>query len=475
MIKEKRSLRISRETLIGIPALIVLLALSLLAVGFACRDSFLPGTEIAGVRCAWLDAEETAEHILNEAADRSIELLDENGEAFGTVSAAALLPEAELRETVSAALDAQRENASLLSWLVRRGGNSEAKLFSSLRASELVPILSDALYGGGEPARPENAELILGEDGYILQPEEPGSMVDLARCAKCVQVALRGCKTLDAVPDSITVPHGRIIPSVLAASDALRGKILVLENYLSSSITIDFLYGTVYTLTPEDLWHMSDVSQTDSDVTISPNAEKVALLVDGLIEEYGRDNEFAKYAHTAETRKLVYYSPADTGWHMQREALYGDVIHAMILGGQSVITPQYDYTWYMQSLYGCSDTYIEVSLDNQYLWFYVDGQLVVETPVVTGCIANYDFTRRGFFWINAITTDVYLQGPTWYDHVDYWMPFDDQIGLHDSSWRSEYGGDIYLTDGSHGCVNTPLEAMHTIYQYAREGTTVIVY
>jgi lipoprotein-anchoring transpeptidase ErfK/SrfK len=57
------------------------------------------------------------------------------------------------------------------------------------------------------------------------------------------------------------------------------------------------------------------------------------------------------------------------------------------------------------------------------------------------------------------------------------MPFDipHEIGLHDSSWRSEYGGDIYISDGSHGCVNTPLEAIATIYANIWEGVPVIVY
>ena len=55
------------------------------------------------------------------------------------------------------------------------------------------------------------------------------------------------------------------------------------------------------------------------------------------------------------------------------------------------------------------------------------------------------------------------------------MPFDDQIGLHDSSWRTEYAGDIYLTDGSHGCVNTPLDAIATIYNNITVGTLVVVY
>ena len=79
------------------------------------------------------------------------------------------------------------------------------------------------------------------------------------------------------------------------------------------------------------------------------------------------------------------------------------------------------------------------------------------------------------FRIASMTTDTYLVGPTWNDHVEYWMPFDDQIGLHDSSWRTEYGGDIYLTDGSHGCVNTPLDAIATIYNNITVGTLVVVY
>jgi len=120
---------------------------------------------------------------------------------------------------------------------------------------------------------------------------------------------------------------------------------------------------------------------------------------------------------------------------------------------------------------------VEISLDNQYLWYFLDGKLLVETPVVTGDRATRKSTHTGFFWIVAMKEDTNLVGPTWNDHVDYWMPFDipNEIGLHDSSWRDEYGGDIYLTDGSHGCVNTPLEALDIIYHNIKEGVPVIVY
>ena len=35
------------------------------------------------------------------------------------------------------------------------------------------------------------------------------------------------------------------------------------------------------------------------------------------------------------------------------------------------------------------------------------------------------------------------------------MTFNGGIGIHDASWRSEFGGKIYKTGGSHGCINSP--------------------
>ena len=41
--------------------------------------------------------------------------------------------------------------------------------------------------------------------------------------------------------------------------------------------------------------------------------------------------------------------------------------------------------------------------------------------------------------------------------------------------RTAFGGDIYITNGSHGCVNTPLDAMKKIYDVVSYGFPVIVY
>ena len=49
------------------------------------------------------------------------------------------------------------------------------------------------------------------------------------------------------------------------------------------------------------------------------------------------------------------------------------------------------------------------------------------------------------------------------------------IGIHDASWRSQFGGKIYLTSGSHGCINTPLDNVIKLYNRVKIGTPVVIY
>ena len=62
---------------------------------------------------------------------------------------------------------------------------------------------------------------------------------------------------------------------------------------------------------------------------------------------------------------------------------------------------------------------------------------------------------------------------SWYDRCARTLPW---RGIHDAyRWRTKYGGDIYQWNGSHGCVNAPLEVAQTLYERVEMGTPVIVY
>lgn len=122
-------------------------------------------------------------------------------------------------------------------------------------------------------------------------------------------------------------------------------------------------------------------------------------------------------------------------------------------------------------------TYIEISIAQQHMWYYIDGECYVSTDVVTGNWGAYA-TPKGAFKIWQRSSPATLSGPTWCVNVNYWMAFTySGCGIHDATWRSpsEFGGSTYKGNGSHGCVNTPYSDVKKMYKKAKIGTNVVVY
>ena len=122
-------------------------------------------------------------------------------------------------------------------------------------------------------------------------------------------------------------------------------------------------------------------------------------------------------------------------------------------------------------------SYVEVSIGAQHLWFYKDYQLLLESDVVTGCVAKGTPTQTGIFPIAYKESPATLipSNETNGTSVQYWMPFYDGQGLHDATWRTAFGGQIYQYRGSHGCVNMPYYAAEFIFNNADSGTPVVLY
>ena len=120
-------------------------------------------------------------------------------------------------------------------------------------------------------------------------------------------------------------------------------------------------------------------------------------------------------------------------------------------------------------------TFIEISIDQQHMWFYENGNLIVDTPVVTGNDDGDCNTPTGSYAIQSREEQTTLVGEDYESYVDYWLGFNGGIGIHDASWRDDFGGDIYQGNGSHGCVNTPFDKVKTIYEHVEVGTPVYVY
>jgi len=136
--------------------------------------------------------------------------------------------------------------------------------------------------------------------------------------------------------------------------------------------------------------------------------------------------------------------------------------------------PEYTRTSYNGTV-GLGDTYVEVDMGIQKLYYYENGELLLETDVVTGNARRRWNTPEGVCYVYSKQKNRILRGENYATPVDYWMPVNGAIGIHDADWRDEFGGDIYKTDGSHGCVNIPKEVMPDIYEMVELGTPVVMF
>lgn len=119
--------------------------------------------------------------------------------------------------------------------------------------------------------------------------------------------------------------------------------------------------------------------------------------------------------------------------------------------------------------------YAEVSIEDQHMWLIDHGNVVLDTDVVTGNIRNGG-TTRGLFRILYKESPSVLRGDDYETHVSYWMPFTwTGTGFHDASWRGSFGGNIYTYNGSHGCVNMPVQKAKALYGIIDAGMPVVVY
>lgn len=138
-------------------------------------------------------------------------------------------------------------------------------------------------------------------------------------------------------------------------------------------------------------------------------------------------------------------------------------------------TPEYSRTEVSAERNGLGNTYIEVSIPNQHLWYYVDGVLVTETDIVTGMKNKHD-TPTGIYYISEKKNGKYLTGEDYRTWVNKWMRLTNTgIGLHDATWKNQFGSNLYETKGSHGCINLPYDFACALYDMVKTNMPVVIW
>jgi hypothetical protein len=200
---------------------------------------------------------------------------------------------------------------------------------------------------------------------------------------------------------------------------------------------------------------------------------EVMRYVRALSKKYdtvGIDRDFI-----TSTGKIVEVKGGLYGWKIN-QALETKVLLENIRLGKTVEKePIYTQKALPRGKNEIGNTYVEINLTKQHLWFYKNGRLITQGKVVTGNPNRGNSTVTGTYMLNYKQKGANLRGPGYEAGVTYWMPFFGNIGIHDASWRYSFGGEIYKRNGSHGCVNAPLYLAKNIFENIEAETPIVCY
>lgn len=200
---------------------------------------------------------------------------------------------------------------------------------------------------------------------------------------------------------------------------------------------------------------------------------KARQYVESLARNYNTYSNTRDF--TTSTGKKIQVSGGNYGWIINKPLETKELINIIKQGEEVRREPAYSQKAISREKDDVGNTYVEIDMTKQHIWFYKNGSLVVEGDVVTGNAANNWSTPVGTYRLNYKEKDATLKGENYESEVTYWMPFNNNIGIHDAGWRTEFGGEIYLTNGSHGCVNAPYDVAEKIFQNIESGTPIICY
>lgn len=315
---------------------------------------------------------------------------------------------------------------------------------------------------------PQNAYVDFS-DGVKIVSEIEGNKVNIDRLYDAVSEAITdGQTSLD-----IDAAGCYESPEITEDSEEFQEEIAPIRDLTKATITLD--------IGPNQEVIDSSVSETflvqNEDGSIDIDEDKVKAYMEKIEDKYqtwGEPHEFKT------TGGNVVELSGTLGWSIDVDAETSKIIAELKAGEDVEREAIYDATAPTWEGNEIGDTYVEISIDQQHMWFYKDGSVLVETDVVTGTLNKGYSTPTGSYKLLNKQRNVTLVGTSAADpyesKVSYWLPFIGNLyGIHDASWRSTYGGTIYYNNGSHGCVNTPYDKVQQIYENIEIGTPVLIY
>lgn len=318
----------------------------------------------------------------------------------------------------------------------------------------------------GQNDHSQDAKVIFEDGEFKIQDEIHGNFIKMDEFKNSILGHFGDLKEkLDLAEENLYQE-----PKITKDSEYIKNQLASYKDVYKKKIIFDF-DDRKEEVTGQGI--ISIYSKAD-DGTLALDEEKLKHFVERLAAKY--DTYRTSRIFNSTGLGLMKVDGGIYGWLTDRKATREKIKEALAKEEPVTIKPAYRQDAVSRKVDDVGKTYIEVDLARQKLWYYKDGVLQLETNVVTGNPTKGNGTPTGTDRIWSRERDRYLTGETYRSRVSYWAPINwSGVGLHDASWRSNFGGNIYKSSGSHGCINIPVPVMKNLFPQTFAGMPVIVY
>lgn len=330
-------------------------------------------------------------------------------------------------------------------------------------------LLKNEIYGldciNGTAIEPKNVSFEFVNGLYKTISEVYGNVILKDKLIEAIKTSIgKGETNLD-----LEASNCYKNPKYTLDSDKTQKTKNLLNKYVSTKIIYEF--GTQN----EQLNGGTINKWLDVNENLEVAINKTAIM--SYIKELSRKYDTVGMAREFKTStgKTVSVKGGLYGWKIDQKAESVALFENIARGESVKKEPIYAQKALVKGESDIGNTYVEVNITNQHVWFYMDGNLIIGGPVVTGNPNRGWSTVTGVYALNYKQKGATLSGPGYTAAVTYWMPFYGNIGIHDAGWRYSFGGEIYKRNGTHGCINAPFYLAKTIFDNIEEGTPIICY
>lgn len=462
--RRKKKKIVQRRIVLSAMGSVLILIILYIGLSLYYNNHFYKNTEINGVNCSNKTVEAAKTLISSEVNDYVLTIaLRDNKNAAITGK------EIGLELILGDYIENLKDKQNGFAWIfdIGKSHNYDIEVMLDYNEGLLEQYYNELeCFSEGSIIKPQDAYISEYSDGaYHIVEEEKGTLIDKDKLYELVK------ESVYRLEDVINIEENGLYiePDIKSDSDELLKAVNVLNKYVSSEITYKF--GDATEVLNGDI--INEWLSVDEELNVTIDDNKVKEFVDYIGKTY---NTFGKKRpFKTSYNKTITIEGGDYGWWLDRTTEKSELIELIKNGEQLVKEPAYFQKAVSYGEDDIGDTYVEINITAQHLFLYKDGKLVIESDFVSGNISRDYYTPSGAYSITYKTTDSVLVGEDYETPVAYWMPFNGNIGMHDAVWRRDFGRDIYLTGGSHGCVNLPPSVAKTIYENINKGTPVLVY